>query len=287
MKKILVLFLISLFACEEPHGIISTTDEKSDIIRNIYKNVSEEKIGYLKKVFSEDLVFVDPKRNSFNKSEFIASTENIFDLFEDITFEETVSDGLGTEIETNVFSNGVIWTNVWNTFTAKGKYTGQKISFPFHISYQWKDNKIVKEVQYYDTANFDKEINAKAAVNKNSEKITLLLDLKINKGYNKKSVSEFLETLTNFVRINEPNTYDYNYSISSNNSKITLLEKYKSSEDVILHADNFENGPNFEKFFKMFTVEEFIIAGNSSDKLKDRLSSYDIDYRERIGGWSF
>jgi len=287
MKKILVLFLISLFACEEPHGIISTTDEKSDIIRNVYKNVSEEKISYLKKVFSEDLVFVDPKRNSLNKSEFIASTENIFDLFEDITFEETVSDGLGTEIETNVFSNGVIWTNVWNTFTAKGKYTGQKISFPFHISYQWKDNKIVKEVQYYDTANFDKEINAKAAVNKNSEKITLLLDLKINKGYNKKSVSEFLETLTNFVRINEPNTYDYNYSISSNNSKITLLEKYKSSEDVILHADNFENGPNFEKFFKMFTVEEFIIAGNSSKQLKDRLSSYNIDYRERIGGWSF
>lgn len=287
MKRILVLFLISLFACEEPHGIISTTDEKSDIIRNVYKNVSEEKISYLKKVFSEDLVFVDPKRNSLNKSEFIASTENIFDLFEDITFEETVSDGLGTEIETNVFSNGVIWTNVWNTFTAKGKYTGQKISFPFHISYQWKDNKIVKEVQYYDTANFDKEINAKAAVNKNSEKITLLLDLKINKGYNKKSVSEFLETLTNFVRINEPNTYDYNYSISSNNSKITLLEKYKSSEDVIFHADNFENGPNFEKFFKMFTVEEFIIAGNSSKQLKDRLSSYDIDYRERIGGWSF
>ena len=287
MKRILVLFLISLFACEEPHGIISTTDEKSDIIRNVYKNVSEEKISYLKKVFSEDLVFVDPKRNSFNKSEFIGSTENIFDLFEDITFEETVSDGLGTEIETNVFSNGVIWTNVWNTFTAKGKYTGQKISFPFHISYQWKDNKIVKEVQYYDTADFDKEINAKAAVNKNSEKITLLLDLKINKGYNKKSVSEFLETLTNFVRINEPNTYDYNYSISSNNSKITLLEKYKSSEDVIFHADNFENGPNFEKFFKMFTVEEFIIAGNSSKQLKDRLSSYDIDYRERIGGWSF
>ena len=287
MKRILVLFLISLFACEEPHGIISTTDEKSDIIRNVYKNVSEEKISYLKKVFSEDLVFVDPKRNSLNKSEFIASTENIFDLFEDITFEETVSDGLGTEIETNVFSNGVIWTNVWNTFTAKGKYTGQKISFPFHISYQWKENKIVKEVQYYDTANFDKEINAKAAVNKNSEKITLLLDLKINKGYNKKSVSEFLETLTNFVRINEPNTYDYNYSISSNNSKITLLEKYKSSEDVIFHADNFENGPNFEKFFKMFTVEEFIIAGNSSKQLKDRLSSYDIDYRERIGGWSF
>ena len=96
-----------------------------------------------------------------------------------------------------------------------------------------------------------------------------------------------METLTNFVRINEPNTYDYNYSISSNNSKITLLEKYKSSEDVIFHADNFENGPNFEKFFKMFTVEEFIIAGNSSKQLKDRLSSYDIDYRERIGGWSF
>ena len=287
MKRILVLFLISLFACEEPHGVISTSDEKSDIIRNVFKNVSEEKISYLKKVFSEDLVFVDPKRNSLNKSEFIASTENIFDLFEDITFEETVSDGLGSEIETNVFSNGVIWTNVWNTFTAKGKYTGQKISFPFHISYQWKDDKIVKEVQYYDTANFDKEINAKAAVNKNSEKITLLLDLKINKGYNKKSVSEFLQTLTNFVRINEPNTYDYNYSISSNNSKITLLEKYKSSEDVILHADNFENGPNFEKFFKMFTVEEFIIAGNSSKQLKDRLSPYDIDYRERIGGWSF
>ncbi len=287
MKKILVLLLISLFACEEPHGIISTSDEKSDIIRNVYKNVSEEKISYLKKVFSDDLVFVDPKRNSLNKTEFIESTENIFDLFENITFEETVSDGLGTEIETNVFSNGVIWTNVWNTFTATGKYTGQKISFPFHISYQWEDDKIVKEVQYYDPSSFDNEINAKAAINKNSKKITFLLNLKINKGYNNKTISEFLETLTNFVRANEPNTYDYNYSISSDNTKITLLEKYKSSEDAILHADNFENGPNFEKFFKMFTVEKFIVAGNSSDKLKDRLSAYDIDYREIIGGWSF
>ena len=45
LLKILFLFLTSLFACEEPHGIISTKDEKSDIIRNIYKNVTEHPEG--------------------------------------------------------------------------------------------------------------------------------------------------------------------------------------------------------------------------------------------------
>ena len=39
------------------------------------------------------------------------------------------------------------------------------------IGAEKKDNKIVKEVQYYDPSSFDNEINAKAAINKNSKKI--------------------------------------------------------------------------------------------------------------------
>ena len=287
MKRILVLFLISLFACEEPHGIISTTDEKSDIIRNVYKNVSEEKISYLKKVFSEDLVFVDPKRNSFNKSEFIASTENIFDLFEDITFEETVSDGLGTEIETNVFSNGVIWTNVWNTFTAKGKYTGQQVSFPFHLSYQWEGDKIIKEVQFFDMSVIEKEMNAKQAALNISEKVLVNIDLSVNKGFSKNDVKSFVKKLNDFIRSNEPNTYDYSYFISDDGKRVTLIEKFRSSKDLIFHADKFESGPNIETFMKMFTFNSFVVAGNTTEQLRERIKSYPVEYRGNIGGWIY
>ena len=88
------------------------------------------------------------------------------------------------------------------------------------------------------------------------------------------------------MRKNEPDAYDYGYYISSNGKKITLIEKYKNSKAAILHADNFENGPNMKPFLNTFKINSFILIGNSTEELKNRIKSYGVEPRVLIGGWT-
>ena len=287
MKKILLLLLVVIYSCQTPHGYVAIEDERSEIIKTLFKNVSEENIDYLKEVFSDDMTFVDSKNNTKDKAGFIAGIEGLFDMFEDISFEDVDGNSTGSEIETNTYHNGIIWTNVWNTFSATGKYTGQKVSFPFHISYQWDGLKISREVQFFDTAVFDKELNAMQAAKNISEKLVILLELKVNNGNSKNDVQTLVKKLNDFIRANEPNTYDYTYFISESGKRVFLVEKYFTSADMILHAKNFEGGANFAPFMKMFTIDKFIIAGNATDELKELLKTYPIEYRTSIGGWIY
>mgnify|MGYP001321376511 CR=1 FL=1 len=86
MKKILLLLLVAVYACQSPNGTVTTNDERSEIIKTLFKNVSEENIDYLKEVFSDDMTFVDSKNNTKDKAGFIAGIEGLFDMFEDISF---------------------------------------------------------------------------------------------------------------------------------------------------------------------------------------------------------
>ena len=152
---------------ENKHGYISIDDDKTEMIKKVFNSVSNEEITYLEEVFSNDLIFINSDNEEFNKDEFIAGVKDIFDLFEDIKFDmDNMGDAEDSEIETNYYSNGLVWTAVWNNFSAKGKYSGKEISFPFHISYQWKGNKIIKEVQYFSTKVFDNEKIARENISK-------------------------------------------------------------------------------------------------------------------------
>jgi|TARA_B110000438_G_scaffold97070_1_gene96169 hypothetical protein len=171
MKKIILISILSIvtISCknENKYGYISIDDDKTEMIKKVFNSVSNEEITYLEEVFSSDLIFTNSDNEEFNKDEFIAGVKDIFDLFEDIKFDvDNMGDAEDSEIETNYYSNGLVWTAVWNNFSAKGKYSGKEISFPFHISYQWKGNKIIKEVQYFSTKVFDNEKIARENISK-------------------------------------------------------------------------------------------------------------------------
>jgi len=127
-----------LYTCNEPYANLTTNDEKSQIIKTLFQKVGEENIDYLKEIFSDSMQLVDPHGNKLDKIGFIAGVENLYDLFDEITVENMDGDALGSEVETATYNNGIVWTNIWNTFSATGKYTNQKVSFPFHIAYQWE-----------------------------------------------------------------------------------------------------------------------------------------------------
>ena len=290
-KKILrnLIFLTSLsiiMSCGQPFAKIEVTDKKSKIIEKIFQEVSAESTDYLEEVFSDEMKMVNPKEVEFDKVSFISGIKDMYDLFDNITFESSDGDADGSEIETNYYSNGKVWTSIWNNFSATGKYTGQQINIPFHISYQWEGNKIIEEFQFFDMTAFENEATARNAQNNTSQKISFLIEMKINKGKKLDEIKPFLAGLTSFMRNNEPEGYDYGYYISEDGKKVTLIEKYLTSEAAIKHADNFEGGPNMKPFLEMFTLESFIITGNATDQLKDRLKAWSPKFRTPIGGWS-
>lgn len=158
----ITVFLISCDAPKNNFGYVSIDDEKSRNVVKIFEAVEDEEIGFLKEIFSKDLEFKDPNGTILNKDEFIAGVENIFDLFEDIEFEDSeFVDYDGLAVETTYYTNGQVWTNIWSTFEGKGKYTGDEVSFPFHISYLWDGDKIIGEIQFFSTKVFDAENEAK------------------------------------------------------------------------------------------------------------------------------
>jgi hypothetical protein len=287
MRNLILLISLSIISsCMQPFAKIEVTDEKSKIIEKIFQEVSAENTDYLEDVFSDEMKMVNPKEVEFDKVSFISGIKDMYDLFDNITFESSDGDADGSEIETNYYSNGKVWTAIWNNFSATGKYTGQQINIPFHISYQWEGNKIIEEFQFYDMTAFENEATARNAQNKTAQKISFLIEMKINKGKKLDEIKPFLAGLTSFMRDNEPEGYDYGYYISEDGKKVTLIEKYLTSEAAIKHADNFEGGPNMKPFLEMFTLESFIITGNATDQLKDRLKAWSPKYRTPIGGWS-
>tara|TARA_B100002003_G_scaffold118759_1_gene109489 strand:+ start:63 stop:953 length:891 start_codon:yes stop_codon:yes gene_type:complete len=287
MRNLILLTSLSIIlSCGQPFAKIEVTDEKSKIIEKIFQEVSAENTDYLEEVFSDEMKMVNPKEVEFDKASFISGIKNMYDLFDNITFESSDGDADGSEIETNYYSNGKVWTSIWNNFSATGKYTGQQINIPFHISYQWEGNKIIEEFQFFDMTAFENEATARNAQNNTSQKISFLIEMKINKGKKLDEIKPFLAGLTSFMRNNEPEGYDYGYYISEDGKKVTLIEKYLTSEAAIKHADNFEGGPNMKPFLEMFTLESFIITGNATDQLKDRLKAWSPKYRTPIGGWS-
>jgi len=283
---ILLTSLSIIMSCGQPFAKIEVTDEKSKIIEKIFQEVSAENTDYIEEAFSDEMKMVNPKKVEFDKASFISGIKDMYDLFDNITFESSDGDADGSEIETNYYSNGKVWTSIWNNFSATGKYTGQQINIPFHISYQWEGNKIIEEFQFFDMTSFENEATASNAQNNTSQKISFLIEMKINKGKKLDEIKPFLAGLTSFMRNNEPEGYDYGYYISEDGKKVTLIEKYLTSEAAIKHADNFEGGPNMKPFLEMFTLESFIITGNATDQLKDRLKAWSPKYRTPIGGWS-
>lgn len=158
----ITVFLISCDAPKNNFGYVSIDDEKSRNIVELFEAVEDEDIGFLKEIFSKDLKFTDPHGTVFNKDEFIAGVENIFDMFDGVEFEDSeYSEYDGLAVETTYYSNGQVWTNIWSRFEGKGKYTGNEVSFPFHISYKWEGDKIIEEVQFFSTKVFDAENEAK------------------------------------------------------------------------------------------------------------------------------
>ena len=130
----------------------------------------------------------------------------------------------------------------------------------------------------------DRELSVK---NANSESISFIIDLKVNTD-SKENLDIFIQEITDNVLNTEEFCLEYGYYISEDRSSVTLYEKYIDSESGIKHGQNFISGPFFDRFFDLFTLQNFIVTGPASNEFKKFTSDngFVIEYRESVEGFT-
>ena len=122
--------------------------------------------------------------------------------------------------------------------------------------------------------------------NSDSDDITFIIDLKVNPDSNE-DLNSFVQEITKNVIDNEDFCLEYAYYVSEDKSSVTLYEKYIDSKSAVQHGQNFVSGPFFERFFNLFTLENFVLTGPATLEFKNfaQENGFVIDYRNSIDGF--
>jgi len=119
-----------------------------------------------------------------------------------------------------------------------------------------------------------------------SDDITFIIDLKVNPN-SSENLDVFIKEITQNVINTEDFCLEYGYYLSEDGISVTLYEKYIDSESAVKHGQNFMEGPFFDRFFNLFTLEKFIVTGPASDEFKNftRENGFVIEYRNSVDGF--
>ena len=132
----------------------------------------------------------------------------------------------------------------------------------------------------------DNSINSSVKMNSESEEISFIIDLKVNSN-STEDLNQFVKEITENVIKTEDFCLEYGYYVSEDMTSVTLYEKYKNSDGATKHGQNFIEGPYFDRFFNLFTLENFVVTGPASEEFKKFTSDngFVIEYRESVDGF--
>jgi len=285
MKKILLLLTTIFLSCSQiPTGELSgILDDKStevQMTKELMKKYSEGKFREIADMISDDSGEFYFNNVKVDKEGWLSAAEGHHDLFDNIK-----NDSEEINLTSAKYNNGTTWSMAWFQWTGKGKYTGEDVKIIVHHGFRFENEKIVSAYHFFDPSLIEREVKAAEGVNKNSQRVLGLAELKVNKGFSSTDVEEFLKRFSKFVRETEPGTYDFGYFISSDGKRVNLVEKYHTSSDFVHHLNNFEKSEYSKEFMTLFTLNKVIIAGDASDELKAKAKAYGAELRPQIGGW--
>ena len=286
MKNLLLLLLTTIFlSCSqiptgELSGILDDNSTEVQMTKELMKKYSEGKFREIADMISDDSGEYYFNNVKVDKEGWLSAAEGHHDLFDNIK-----NDSEEINLTSAKYNNGTTWSMAWFQWTGKGKYTGEDVKIIVHHGFRFENEKIVSAYHFFDPSLIDREVKAAEGVNKNSQRVLGLAELKVNKGFSSTDVEEFLKRFSKFVRETEPGTYDFGYFISSDGKRVNLVEKYHTSSDFVHHLNNFEKSQYSIEFMRLFTLNKVIIAGDASDELKAKAVAYGAELRPQIGGW--
>ena len=294
MKNNLIILLSSVFfiSCSGISGggigIITKSDEKTAMVKSHMEAYMNKDSSVAEKLFAENLELYDQFSNNQKDNKTIPNPGGRKALIEADKFAHMLFSEVKIttdKIQTYNLNDGRFFTAFWSMWSGKGNFTGQETTLPFYVISLWEGDQIAKIWRYMDPTAFNKEVTAFEGINKSSAKVLGLAELKVNKGFDKADVEEFMVRFTKFVRDTEPNTYDFGYFISANGKRVNLVEKYYTAADFVFHLNNFEQSEYSKEFMTLFTLDKVIISGDASEELKAKAKAYGAELRTQVGGW--
>jgi hypothetical protein len=156
MKNYLLLFFAALFIGCAPTGIqVTVDDEKSIAIQSHFQNYLNNDMDGLKSLWSPDLEVYANSTDPVGLDELVGMLQAQHSTFSPIemTFGEEAENQPIAWVETTDYpetasSPAATWSQSWFTWTATSKLSGETITLPAHISFQWGDDgKIAARVE--------------------------------------------------------------------------------------------------------------------------------------------
>jgi len=284
-KAIFIIFFLAfaLTSCEfNPNYELNLARAKKT-----FEYFQAEDLEAQMSLFSEELIYTPPTYGAkdMSKEEFKLLLQMYHAAFDDIVYTPEVWLP-GTDVNGKL--DGSVRT--YGTWNSKNAQTGEQTTplRSYHFFNFNEKGEIIAQGDFFDATGLMNNLGEKNTLtieNENSAELTFIIELN-TKGNSKKKVEEFTQYLSEFIVEREPSIV-YGYYISKDGKKVTLIERYKNSQDGIQHGIDFINGPNFNTFFEMFEIESFITIGKASNEFKKFAmdNGFDIEYRESIGGF--
>ena len=99
------------------------------------------------------------------------------------------------------------------------------------------------------------------------------------------SFKALLKEMVPAVKASEPDTTRYQYFMSPDNKKLTLIEVYPNNEAALFHMAAFAVSPFGEEFLASISITSFVIAGNASPELMKSVERFTSDNRPPVQGF--
>jgi hypothetical protein len=145
--NVLVLFILLLVACQNPSTRYIQNSEEIETVKAVINDYDFHKWD------SQRARYADTAKIYYNSRVNILNPKDLKDyhLKNDTSFSTRAFEDEYREYEMIEDNNGKVWVNFWGLWKGHLVANNKEIVIPVHITYQFKNGKIVTEYGYWNT----------------------------------------------------------------------------------------------------------------------------------------
>ena len=114
--------------------------------------------------------------------------------------------------------------------------------------------------------------------------VSWILELEIKDG-EFENFQSLMHEMVDAAKANEPNTLNYEWTISEDHKKCHIYERYVDSDATMIHLGTFDIKYG-ERFMDAVEVTRLVVYGNPNNEVRDALSGMGALYMSRFGGFA-
>jgi quinol monooxygenase YgiN len=117
-----------------------------------------------------------------------------------------------------------------------------------------------------------------------TDQVYWVLNLEVREG-KFDELTVLMKEMSDATKANEPGTLNYEWTVSDDRRRVTILERYSDSAAAIVHLGSFMK--NFApRFMACLEPKSLVTHGNASPELRKMLDGMGSKYMAPFGGFS-